>query len=131
MRQCDQQLPTKLEKLFDRLLRGDSHPVLAIASFFAAFLLAAIPFLIGTDQFFVVVACLIACFSSVILFLRLLVGNLGPIKFILLATAALLALYAGSQWYIPLTLAGGTVVCSYISGRLIGDFSPLIRGVKL
>lgn len=113
-----------------RFTHGDSHPVLAIVVFFAAFLFGALPFVFDTDSFLIVAPCLIACFSSVILFLRLLVGDVGPVKYIFLFIAGYLGYVAGEQWYVVVFLAGGALLCSLFIDRLIGDFVAVIRDVK-
>lgn len=114
----------------DRLLRGGSHPVLAIAAFFGAFLFAALPFVFDRTTCWLSPPGLMACFSCSILFMRLLIGELGLIKWILLGVAAYLGYIAAEQWYLIALLAGGTLVCSFLIARLVGDFVPVVAGVK-
>jgi hypothetical protein len=104
--------------------------VLAIVAFFAAFLFAGLPFIFDTDNILVVAPCMIACFSCVILFLRLLVGDLGPMKYSFWIVTGQLCHVAGEEWYLVVFLAVGTLLCSYLIARLMGDFAPLVRGVK-
>ena len=111
----------------DRLLRGGKRPVPAIASFLAAFVFAALPFAINSDHFIIVAPCVIACVSCSILFIRLLIGELGLLKWLLFGTAVYLAICVGGEWYVVALLAGGTVVCSLFLDKLIGSFVPLIR----
>lgn len=111
----------------DRLLRGGKRPVLAIVSFLAAFLFAALPFAINSDRFLIVAPCVIACVSCSILFMRLLIGELGLVKWLLFGTAAYLAICVGSEWYVVALLTGGTASCSLFLDKLIGNFVPLIR----
>lgn len=122
------------ESTTDRLLLGRSHPVLAIIVFFAAFLFAALPFAFGTDDVLVVSVCVVACFSSVILFIRLLLGKLGALKYLLLIAPAILgytAYVAEREWHLVVIVTAGTIICSYVITRLIGDFRPLIHNVEI
>jgi hypothetical protein len=122
----------RMDKNTDRLLLGDSHPVLAIVAFVATFLFAALPFLFDTDRVFIVVPCIIGCFSCCLLFLRLLVGaqELKHVKYICLGIAAYLFYLAGRQWYLIVLITGGTVLCSILIARLIGPFVPVTHQRK-
>ena len=111
----------------DRLLRGGKRPVLAIVSFLAAFLFAALPFAINSDRFLIVAPCVIACVSCSILFMRLLIGKLGIVNWLLLGVAGYLCIVAEREWHVVVLLTGGTVVSLFVIDRLIGTFVPLIN----
>ena len=118
----------------ERLLPGKSHLVLAVVSFSVAFLFAALPWAFDTDHVVVVSVCAIACASSVILFIRLLVGKLGNLKYLLLLPPAILCFStyaAGQEWYLVVMITGGTIICSSLIARLVGHFSPLVCNVSL
>lgn len=111
----------------DRLLRGGKRPALAVFSFVASFLFVALPFAINSDRFLIVAPSVIACVSCSILFIRLLIGELGLVKWLLFGTAVYLAICVGREWYVVALLTGGAVVCSLLLDKLIGNFVPLIR----
>ena len=119
-----------IDRISDQHVRADSHPVLAIVVFVAAFVFAALPFLSDTDNFFIVAPCVIASLSCSILFMRLVMGDLGPVKWIMLATAGYACVSVGREWYIVVLLTTGTVLCSILIDRLVGDFVPLTRAQK-
>jgi hypothetical protein len=124
----------QMERRVELLLFGKSHPVLASCFFFATFLFAALPFAIETDDVLIVSVCVIACFSSAILFIRLLLGKLGLVRYLLLIAPAILcyaAYAAGKEWHLVVIITGGTIICSHLIARLIGDFRPLIRNANL
>jgi hypothetical protein len=123
-------LASRIDPSAARDTPGNSHPVAAVFVFFASFLFAALPFVFDTDNLLVVAPCLIACFSCSILFLRLLVGDLGPLKYTFFIIAGHLGYVAGEQWYVVAILVGGTLLCSFLINRLLGEFAPVIRGVK-
>ena len=124
------EMPDLPDECAERPAGRGPHPGLAIVAFFAAFLFAALPFGFDSDDFFVVAPCLIACFSSSILFIRVMVGDLRRFTYIFLAAAGHLCYAAGEQWYVVVLLALGTLLCSFLMARLIGDFAPVIRDVK-
>lgn len=111
----------------DRLLRGGKHPVLAVVAFVAAFMFAALPFVIATDNPLAVGPSVIACVSCSILFMRLLIGKLGIVNWLLLGVAGYLCIVAEREWYVVVLLTGGTVVSLFVIDRLIGTFVPLIN----
>ena len=119
--------PDQIARNADRLLLGAKHPVFAIFAFMSAFVFAALPFLVNTENALIIVPCLIACASCSILFIQLLIGRLGHVKWLLLAIAGFLCVYAGGHWYLIVLLTGGTVLCCSVVDRLIGRFRPLIR----
>jgi len=110
----------------DRLLHVGTRPVLAIVAFFATFLFAALPFALDSDSVLVVAPFIIASFSCSILFMRLLIGNLGVINWLFLGCAVWFGVSVGRQWYIVMLLTGGTVLCLFLIDRLIGNFVPLV-----
>ncbi len=114
----------------ERLLRGNTRPVIAFVSFLSAFLFAALPFAFNTDHILLVAPCVVVSFSCSILFIRLIVGELGLVKWILLGTAVYLAMHVGSEWYVVALLTLGTVVCSLFMDILLGDFVPISRMSK-
>ena len=117
----------KTQTIADRLLLGGRHPVLAVVAFVAAFMFAALPFAIDTDNPLVVAPSVIACASCSILFMRLLIGALGIVNWLLLGTAGYLCIVAGREWYVVALIAGGTVLVLFVIDRLIGKFVPLIN----
>ncbi len=125
---------SQMNKRGERLEVGKSHPVLASVSFLAAFMFAALPFVFNTDHVVIVSVCAIACSSAAILFLRLLIGKLGVLKYQFLMAAAILcicAYIAGQEWHLVLMITGGTISLSYFIARFIGDFTPLIHDVSV
>ena len=110
-----------------RLLRGGTHPILAVVAFVAAFMFAALPFAIDADNPLVVAPSVIACASCSILFMRLLIGKLGIVNWLLLGAAGYLCIVAGRDWYVVVLLTSGTVLCLFVIERLIGNFVPLIN----
>lgn len=108
------------------LRRDGSRPVLAGVSFLAAFLFVAVPFAIQDCSVVVAAPCIIACFSCSMLILRLLVGDLGVVKWLMLGMAVWLGVSVGPQWYVVALLTCGTVLCLFVIDRLIGEFVPLV-----
>ena len=110
-----------------QLLPDGKHPVVALIAFISAFLFAGFPFAVDPDSFLIVAFGVIGCFSVTILFIRLLIGELGRVKWILLGMAGYLCVIAGHQWYLIVLLTVGTVLCSFVISRLLGSFKPLVR----
>lgn len=111
----------------DQLLNDRARPRLAAGVFLAAFLFAGIPFALNSDHILVVTPCAIACFTCVILFLRLLIGELGIIKWILLGLGAFLCVLGGREWYLGALLTVGTILCSILADRAMQPYAPLVR----
>lgn len=111
----------------DRLERGGKHPVLAIVAFLGAFLFVAPAFVFDQDNFLIVAPCVIGSFSCSILFIRLVIGQLGRVTWSLVQAGIIGGLAVGRQWYIVALLGAGVVLCSFIIDRLLGPIVPLVR----
>lgn len=109
------------------LREGHTRPRLAAMIFFAAFLFAGIPVAVNSDHVLVVAPCAIACFTCTILFIRLLIGELGMIKWILLGMGAFLCVLGGREWYLGVLLTAGTILCTVLADRAMQPYSPLVR----
>lgn len=111
----------------DRREGGGKHPVLAVVAFLGAFLFIAPAFIFDQDNFLIVAPCGIGSFSCSILFMRLLIGPLGRVKWSLVQAWIIAGLAVGRQWYIVALLGLGVVLCSFIIDRLLGPIVPLVR----
>lgn len=111
----------------DRLLRGRKRPWLTLIAFVTSFLFAAIPFLAGIDHWTLVALCTVACFCSVLLLIRLLVGNLPiPASFVYIGVL-IFAISVGQQWYVVALLALAVWGFDLIVLTIVGRFIPLLE----
>ena len=110
----------------DRLTRVGKRPWLTLLAFVAAFLFAATPFFTGIDHWTLVTPCVVACFCSVLLFIRLLVGTLSIPSLYIFIGVLIFAISVGQQWYVVALLALAVWGFDSIVQRIVGRFIPMI-----
>lgn len=115
----------KSQRRVDQLLGiPTTRPALAVAAFMGPFAITLFMFWLDSDHFLVVVPCVSFAFSSTLLCIQLLGGNIIPYKWLLFVTLCC-AVYSGYQWYVFVSLAAGVALWLVAMDRYVGYFAPL------
>ena len=107
------------------------RPKLAVAVFSGVFVVTAIALVLDSDSPLVGIPFIITVLCGVILFIKLLIGDMGWRKFIWIGLGLPLLAAAGDEWYYVALIIGCTHLGTLLIGRLVGDFEPIVRQPNL